>query len=49
MVAILMMLAKLVFWNKGYEVLISSMTLPAKFYPDSNYIVDMVKWPKFGN
>ena len=25
-----------------------SMTSPTKFYRDSNYIVDVVMWPKFG-
>ena len=39
-----------VFWNKGYEVIISVHDATNKiFSSDSNYIVDVVMWPKFGN
>ena len=51
MVAILMMSAKLAtFWNKGYDVIIYVHEVTNKILPnDSNYIVDVVMWPKFGN
>ena len=59
MVTILMMSAKMatlglfrnkVFWNKGYEVIISVHDVTNKILSrDSNYIVDVVMWPKFGN
>ena len=59
MVTILMMSAKMatpglfkirVFWNKGYDVIISDHDVTNKFlYGDSNYIIDMVMWPNFGN
>ena len=59
MVTILMMLAKMatpgllkitVFWNKGYDVIISVDDINNKIlWHDSNYIVDVVMWPKFGN
>ena len=59
MVEILMMSAKLVtlgllkievFWNKGYEVIIFVHDVTNKILsPNSNYIVDGVMWPKFGN
>ena len=39
-----------VFWNKGYEVIISVHDITNKILSrDSNYIVDVVMWPKFGN
>ena len=39
-----------VFWNKGYDVMISVNDVNNKIYSrDSNYIVDVVMWPKFGN
>ena len=39
-----------VFWNKGYDVIISVHEPTNKFLsPDSNYVVDVVMWPKFGN
>ena len=38
------------FWNKGYDVIVSVFDVNNKFLsPDSNYIVDLVMWPKFGN
>ena len=33
-----------IFWNKGYDDIISSITSC-----ESNYIADVVMWPKFGN
>ena len=39
-----------VFWNKGYDVIISVDDVTNKFISgDSNYIVDVFMWPKFGN
>ena len=59
MVRILMMSVKMaipgllkikVFWNKGYYVIISVYSVANKSLShDSNYIVDVVMWPKFGN
>ena len=56
MVTILMISAKLatlkikVFWNKGYDVIVSVRDVTNKVLScDSNYIVDVVMWPKFGN
>ena len=56
MVAIFMMSSKLdtlgllkikLFWNKGYEVIISVHDVSNKILSsDSNYIVDVVMWPK---
>ena len=58
MVAILTMSAKLAtlgflkikaFWNKGYDVIIFAGDVNKILSRDSNYIVDVVMWPKFGN
>ena len=59
MVTILMMLAKManpglrkikVFWKKGYGAIIFVNDVTSKSLSrDSNYIVDVVIWPKFGN
>ena len=59
MFAILMMSAKLatlglhkikVFWNKDYDVLISDHDVAKKVLShDSNYILDVVMWQKFGH
>ena len=59
MVTILIMSAKAatpglpkikIFWNKDYEVIISVHDVTNKILSrDSNYIVDVVMWPKFGN
>ena len=59
MVTILMMPAKMatpgllkikVFWNKGYNVIISAYDVTNKMLSrDSSYIADVVMWPKFGN
>ena len=39
-----------VFWNKGYNVIISVHDVTNKIISrDSSYIVDVVMWPKFGN
>ena len=38
------------FCNKGYDVITFVCDVTNKNLPrDSNYIVDAVKWPKFGN
>ena len=59
MVKILMMTAKMavpaplkikVFWNKAYYVIYSVYDETNKILShDSNYIMDKVMWPKFGN
>ena len=59
MVTILMMSAKIttpgllkirVFWNNGYDVIISVHDVINKILSrDSNYIIDVFMWPKFGN
>ena len=59
MVAIVMVSAKLatigllkieVFWNEGYDVIISAHDVTNKILlHNSNYIVGVVMWPKFGN
>ena len=59
MVMILMMSVKLatlgylkmrVFWSEGYDVIISVNDVTNKILSrDSNYIVDMFMWLKFGN
>ena len=37
-----------VYWKKDYGVIISTNDVPSKFVSrDSNYIVDVVMWPKF--
>ena len=39
-----------VFWDKGYGVKISVDDVTNKIlWHDSNYIVDVFMWPKFGN
>ena len=38
------------FWNKGYDVIIYVHGVTNKYLSrDSNYIVDVLIWPKFGN
>ena len=59
MVTVLMMSAKMatlsllkikVFWNKGYDVIVSVHELTKKYLSrDSNHIIDVIMWPKFGN
>ena len=40
----------MVFWKKGYDVIISVHDVTNKvLWCDSNYAVDVVMWPKFGN
>ena len=37
-----------VFWNKGYDIIIYVHDITNKILShDSNYIVDVVMWPKF--
>ena len=37
-------------WNKGYDVITLVLDVTSKILSrNSNYIVDMVMWPKFGN
>ena len=44
------LLKEKVFWNKGYDVMIYVNDVTNKILShDSNYIVDVVIWPKFGN
>ena len=39
-----------VFWNKGYDVMIYVNDVTNKILScDSNYIVNVVMWPKFGH
>ena len=39
-----------IFWNKGYDVTIPVDDVTNKILSrDSNYIVDVLMWPKFGN
>ena len=59
MVTILMMSAEMamlgllkikLFWNKGYDVISYVHDVINKILSrDSNYIVDLVMWSKFGN
>ena len=59
MVTILIMSAKMatpgllkikIFWSKGYDVISSVHEVFNKILScDSNYIVDVIMWPKFGN
>ena len=59
MATVLMMSAKMaipdlfeikVFWSKAYDVMIYVHDVTNKFLSrDSNYIVDVVMWPKVGN
>ena len=40
----------MVFWNKGYDVVISVDEVTNKILSrDFNYIVVVLMWPKFGN
>ena len=39
-----------IFWNKGYYVIICVSDVTNKILSsDSNYIVEVVMWPEFGN
>ena len=43
-------LLKILFWNKDHDVIIPVDDVTNKILSrDSNYIVDVVMWPKFGN
>ena len=49
-IATLGLLKLRVFWNKGYDAIISVHDDTKKFLSlDSNYIIDVAMWPKFGN
>ena len=38
------------YWNKGYDVITCVYDITNKFFSrDSNYIVNVVMWPKSGN
>ena len=39
----------MVFWNKGYDIIIPVDGVTKKLIGDSNYIVDVSMWLKFGN
>ena len=44
------MATKGLFWNKGYDVITFVDDVTNKILSrDSNYIVDLFMWPKFGN
>ena len=48
--ATLSLLKITVFWNKGYDVIIPVDNVTNKVLSrNSNYIVDVFLWPKFGN
>ena len=50
MVATLGLFKKNVFWKKSYDVIISVPGVTSKILSlESNYIEDVVMWPKFGN
>ena len=39
-----------ILWNKGYDITISADDIKSKSLScDSNYIVNMLLWPKIGN
>ena len=43
-------LGVLKFWKNGYDVIVSVHDVTNRIlWLDSNYIVDVVLWPKFGN
>ena len=43
-------LKRMIFWNKVYDVLFLVDDVTNKnFSRDSNYIVDVLMWPRFGN
>ena len=40
----------MVFWNKGYDVIISVDDITNEISShDSNYDIDVLMWPRFGN
>ena len=49
-IATLGLLKVKLFWNKGYDAIISVHDVTNKVLSrESNYVVDVVMWPKFGN
>ena len=39
-----------IFWSKGYDIIIFDYDFAKKILShDSNYVVDVVVWPKFSN
>ena len=39
-----------IFWNKGDDIIVYVLDVPSRILlRESNYIVDVVMWPKFGN
>ena len=47
--AILGLLKIKVFWSEGYDLIIYVHDVTSKILSrDSNYVVDVVMWPKFG-
>ena len=43
-------LKRMIFWNKVYDVIILVDDVTNKnFSRDSNYLVDVFMWPRFGN
>ena len=49
-IATLGLLKIMLFWNKGYDIIILAHDVTSKILLGYlNYIVDMVMWPKFGN
>ena len=44
------LLKMIVVWNNGYDIIITVDHITSKSLSrDSNYIVDVFMWPKFGN
>ena len=39
----------MVFWSEGYDIIIPFDDINKILSCDSNYIVDVFMWPKFGN
>ena len=43
------LLKLMVFWNKGYVTISVNDVTNKILSRDSNYVVDVLMWPKFGN
>ena len=43
------LLKLMVFWNKGYVTISVNDVTNKILSRDSNYVIDVVMWPKFGN
>ena len=44
------LLKTMLYWNKGYDFIIPVNDVTRKILSrDSNYIIDVIMWPKFGN